>query len=189
MEQTGKVPHYTIEKQRGFKLISFKEFVRYKDLLYFLVKRDVTVLYKQTILGFLWAIINPVIQMVIFSFIFGKLVSVPSEGVAYPLFNYVGIIPWNYFSQSLAASSNSLIQSSSIFTKVYFPRIFIPLTPVLSKLVDFFISFVVLIVLMIFYNTYPNANIVFLPVLILLMILTASGIGCGFQLWQYNTEI
>jgi lipopolysaccharide transport system permease protein len=177
VDPTQKFPHYVIERQKGFKVFSIKEFVRYKDLLYFLVKRDVTVLYKQTVLGFLWAIINPVMQMVIFSFIFGRLVSVPSDGVAYPLFNYVGLIPWSYFSQSLAASTNSLIQNSTIFTKVYFPRIFIPITPVLSKLVDFSISFVVLIILMIFYNTYPNINVIFLPLFILLMILTASGIG------------
>ena len=177
MAQTEQTPHYVIEKQKGFRLISIKEFIRYKDLLYFLVKRDVTVLYKQTILGFLWAIINPVMQMVIFSFIFGNLVSVPSDGVPYPIFSYAALIPWTYFSQSMAGATNSLVTSSNIFTKVYFPRVFIPLTPVISKLVDFAISFVIIILMMFYYGIYPNWSIVFLPILILLMILSAAGIG------------
>lgn len=168
---------YVIEKKRGLKLLNIKELIRYKDLLYFLVKRDVIVLYKQTILGFLWAIINPVMQMIVFSFIFGNLAKIPSDGIPYPIFNYAAILPWTYFSQAMSGSTNSLIQNSSIFTKVYFPRVFIPLTPVLSKLVDFFISFIVIIVMMFYYGIYPNANMIFLPVLIILMILTATGIG------------
>lgn len=169
--------YHVIEKQKGLKLLSFRDFVRYKDLLYFLVKRDITVLYKQTILGFSWAIINPVVQMIIFSFIFGNLVNVSTNGIPYPIFNYAALIPWIYFSQSVSGSTNSLIASSSIFTKVYFPRIFIPITPVLSKLVDFAISFVVIILMMFYYGLYPGWNILFLPYLILLMILCASGIG------------
>ena len=177
MEGMKPIPHYVIEKQRGIKLLNIKELVRYKDLLYFLVKRDITVLYKQTVLGFLWAIINPVMQMLIFSFIFGSLVEMPSDGIPYPIFSYAAILPWTYFSQSLSGATNSLVQSAGIFTKVYFPRVFIPLTPVLSKLVDFAISFLVIIVMMIYFGITPNINLIFLPFLILLMILTASGIG------------
>ena len=177
MELNKDIPHYVIEKQRGVKLLNIKELVRYKDLLYFLVKRDVTVLYKQTVLGFLWAIINPVMQMLIFSFIFGSLVEMPSDGIPYPIFSYAALIPWTYFSQSMSGATNSLVQSAAIFTKVYFPRVFIPLTPVLSKLVDFAISFIVIIVMMFYFGITPNLNIIFLPFLILLMILTASGIG------------
>jgi lipopolysaccharide transport system permease protein len=129
------------------------------------------------VLGFLWAIINPVMQMVIFSFVFGSLVDMPSDGIPYPIFSYAAIIPWTYFSQSMSGATTSLVQSSSIFTKVYFPRVFIPLTPVLSKLVDFAISFLVIIVMMFYFGIMPNLNIIFLPFLILLMILTASGIG------------
>lgn len=177
LKHAENIPHYVIEKQRGIKLLNIRELVRYKDLLYFLVKRDITVLYKQTVLGFLWAIINPVMQMLIFSFIFGNLVEMPSDGIPYPIFSYAAILPWTYFSQSLSGATNSLIQSAGIFTKVYFPRVFIPLTPVLSKLVDFAISFLVIIVMMIYFGITPNINLIFLPFLILLMILTASGIG------------
>lgn len=176
-KEAKHIPHYVIEKQSGVKLLNVKELIRYKDLLYFMVKRDITVLYKQTVLGFLWAIINPVMQMIIFSFIFGTLVEMPSDGIPYPIFSYAALIPWTYFSQSLSGATNSLVQGAAIFTKVYFPRVFIPLTPVLSKLVDFAISFTVIIVLMIYYGIVPSINVVFLPLLILLMILTASGIG------------
>jgi len=139
--------------------------------------RDVTVLYKQTVLGVLWAIINPLFQMVIFSVIFGKLASISSDGIPYPVFSFAAILPFNYFSQSLSGASSSLIGSASVFTKVYFPRILIPLTPVLSKLADFTIAFFILLIMMFFYNIYPNINILFLPVLIFLMMLTSLGIG------------
>lgn len=166
-----------IESTGKKNLFDFGELKYYKDLLYFFVLRDITVLYKQTILGILWAIVNPVFQMVIFSVIFGKLAAISSDGIPYPVFSFTAILPFNYFSNSLSGASQSLIGSVSVFTKVYFPRILIPLTPVLSKLVDFFIAFVILIIMMIFYKIYPNANIVFLPLLMLLMMLTSLGIG------------
>ena len=134
-------------------------------------------MYKQTILGFLWAIINPIFQMVIFSIIFGKLAEISSDGIPYPVFSFAAILPFNYFSQSLSGASNSLIGSTSVFTKVYFPRILIPLTPVFSKLADFFIAFLVLIGMMIYFQIVPTFNLVFLPLLILLMILSSVGIG------------
>lgn len=171
------VQRFLIESGRGKKVIDFKELVYYKDLLYYFVLRDITVLYKQTILGILWAIINPLFQMVVFSVIFGKLASIPSDGIPYPIFSFAGILPFNYFSQSLSSASMSLVGSTGIFTKIYFPRILIPLTPVLSKLADFLIAFLILIGMMIFYDIMPNVNILFLPVLILLMILTSMGIG------------
>ncbi|MDZ4712988.1 MAG: ABC transporter permease [bacterium] len=166
-----------IESTRSKKFFNFKELIYYKDLLYFFVMRDVTVLYKQTVLGVLWAIINPLFQMVIFSVIFGKLASISSDGIPYPVFSFAAILPFNYFSQSLSGASSSLIGSASVFTKVYFPRILIPLTPVLSKLADFTIAFFILLIMMFFYNIYPNINILFLPVLIFLMMLTSLGIG------------
>jgi lipopolysaccharide transport system permease protein len=160
-----------------WKLLDLKELVFYKDLFYYFILRDVTVLYKQTILGLLWAIINPVFQMIVFSIIFGKLAQIASNGIPYPVFSFAAILPFNYFSQSLVGSSTSLISSTSLLTKVYFPRILIPLTPVFSKLVDFSIAFLILIGMMIYYQIVPTANIFYLPLLMLLMILTSVGIG------------
>ncbi|MCZ6693423.1 MAG: ABC transporter permease, partial [Bacteroidetes bacterium] len=137
----------------------------------------VKVLYKQTILGFLWAILNPLFNMVVFSIVFGKLAQIPSDGIPYPVFSLAALLPWTYFSQALSSSTNSLVTQSGMFTKVYFPRLIIPLTPVVAKLVDFLIAFVMLIVVMAYYNIIPGYEIVFLPLLIILMILTASGIG------------
>ena len=164
-------------KKNKWQLLDLKELVYYKDLFYFFVLRDITVLYKQTILGLLWAIINPVFQMIIFSVIFGKLAEISSDGIPYPVFSFAAILPFNYFSQSLSGASNSLVGSTSVFTKVYFPRILIPLTPVFSKLADFFIAFLVLIAMMIYYQIIPTINLIFLPMLILLMILSSVGIG------------
>ncbi len=158
-------------------MLDFEELIHYKDLLYFFVLRDFTVQFKQTILGFLWAIINPVFQMVIFSFIFGKLAEISSDGIPYPVFSFSAILPFNYFSQSLSGASGSLIGNASLLSKVYFPRILIPMTPVLSKLVDFTIAFVILIVMMIFYGISPTWNIVYLPLLMIMMIMTALGVG------------
>ncbi len=166
-----------IEPRHGWQLIDWKEMLQYKDLLYLLVWRDITVLYKQTILGFLWAIVRPVFGMVVFSVVFGRLAKVPSDGVPYPIFAYAGLLPWTYFSSALTGSAQSLITKASIFTKVYFPRLFIPMTPVFSKLMDFAIACIVLAGLMIYYGLIPTWNIIFLPLLVLLMILTASGIG------------
>lgn len=170
-------PKFVIESGRNSKFLDFKELKYYKDLLYFFVLRDITVLYKQTILGILWAVLNPLFQMVVFSVIFGKLANVPSDGIPYPIFSFSGILPFNYFSQSLSSASMSLVGSTGIFTKIYFPRMLIPLTPVLSKLADFMIAFLILIAMMIYYNIFPTWNLVFLPMLIFLMLLSSMGIG------------
>lgn len=172
-----ELPHVVIKPDKGWKLIDWKVLYRYRDLLYFMVLRDITVLYKQTILGFAWAILNPVFSMVVFSVVFGNLANIPSDGIPYPIFNFTALLPWTYFSSSLAGATNSLVGSSNIFTKVYFPRIIIPLTPVLSKLADFFIAFFILILMLIYYQITPNINLLFLPLLIILMILTSAGIG------------
>ncbi|MEO8665005.1 MAG: ABC transporter permease [Ignavibacteria bacterium] len=177
MNTVSSVPHFIIQPQKKWKLIDFKELYKHKDLLYFFVLRDVTVLYKQTVFGLIWAIMNPVFSMVVFSFIFGNLANIPSDGIPYPIFSFSAVLPWTYFSQAMNGATNSLLSSTSIFTKVYFPRIIIPLTPIVSKLADFFIAFVILIIMMLFYNIVPNINIIFLPFLILLMVLSAAGIG------------
>ena len=166
-----------IKPKSGWQLIDWKELIEYRDLFYFLIKRDVLALYKQTVMGFTWAIIRPVFSMIVFSVVFGGLAKMPSDGVPYPIFSYAALIPWTYFSAAMNGSTRSLISGKGIFTKVYFPRLIIPLTPVLSKLVDFIIAFIILFALMAWYGISPTINTLFLPILILIMILTASGIG------------
>lgn len=170
-------PTVVIEHRAGSKLIDWRECLEYRDLLYFLVLRDVTVLYKQTILGFGWAILNPFFSMLVFTVIFGRLLNMPSDGRPYAVFSFAALLPWTYFSQSLTGATGSLISDTGLFTKVYFPRVFIPLVPVFSKLVDFAIASVFLGVLMIWYRIMPSWNVLFLPLLIGLMMLTAAGAG------------
>ncbi len=176
---SSKEPVVIIEPGNGIGGTSFKEIWRFKDLLYFMVLRDVTVLYKQTVLGFAWAIINPLFQIVIFSLVFGTLAGVRPDinQMPYPVFSSLAVIPWTYFSNSLNLAGSSLISASAIFTKVYFPRIIIPLTPVFSKLVDFCISFVILVGIMFWYRYQPGSNIYFVLIPLLLVVVTAAGMG------------
>lgn len=166
-----------IQPRKGWQLINWKELTEYRDLFYFLILRDIKAHYKQTVLGFSWAIIRPVFSMIVFSVVFGGLAKVPSDNIPYPIFAYAALVPWTYFSAAMTTSTSSLIGSASIFTKVYFPRLIIPLTPVLSKLVDFVIAFVILFGLMAWYGIVPTINILWVPLLILLMMLTSAGIG------------
>lgn len=166
-----------IEPKKGWQIIDFRELWEYRDLFFFLVWRDIKVIYKQTVMGFSWAIVRPVFSMIVFSVVFGRLAKVPSDGLPYPIFSYVALLPWTYFATAMTSSTGSLIANAGMLTKVYFPRIIIPFTPVLAGLVDFVIAFSVLAVLMFWYGIAPTWNILFLPLLIVLMILTASGIG------------
>ena len=166
-----------IKPKKGWQIIDLNELIQYKDLLYFMVKKDITVIYKQSILGFLWAIIRPVFSMIIFSIVFGGLAKISSDGIPYPIFSYVALVPWTYFSTAMTKSTQSLISSAGIFTKVYFPRLIIPITPVLAGLVDFFIAFCVIGILMIYYNFMPNINIFWVPYLTLIMITFSVGVG------------
>ena len=170
-----------IKPKSGWQPIDWKELFEYRDLFYFLIKRNVLAIYKQTVMGFTWAIIKPVFSMIVFSVIFGGLAKIPSDGIPYPIFSYVAIIPWAYFSSAMNTATNSLVTGKGIFSKVYFPRLIIPLTPVLSKLVDFAISFFILFGLMGWYSISPTLNVVFIPILILMMMLTAAGIGMWFS--------
>lgn len=172
-----------IDSNSTKKLFNWKEIFRYKDLLYFMVLRDVTVLYKQSVLGFAWAIINPLFQIVIFSVIFGSLVGVKPDiaNMPYPVFSCLAVIPWTYFSNALSASGSSLITTSSIFTKVYFPRIIIPLTPIFSKLVDFLISFSILIGITIYYGYKPGLNVFYIFIPLIIVIITTAGLGFWFS--------
>jgi lipopolysaccharide transport system permease protein len=175
------VPVVRIEPSRGWVALRLAELWQYRELLYFLAWRDVKIRYKQTALGATWAIIQPLFNMVVFSFIFGKLAKIPSDGVPYPIFSYVAQLPWGFFSTALGLSSNSLVGSSNLIKKVYFPRLTIPIATVLSGLVDFGVAFLVLIGLMVYYHIVPTVNIIFLPFFLLLAIVTSLGVGLWFS--------
>jgi lipopolysaccharide transport system permease protein len=174
-------PIIHIRKKTGLQLIDLKELSQFRDFLMFLVIRDIKVKYKQTVLGGLWAIIRPFFMMIIFTLFFGKLAKIPSDGVPYSIFNYTAMVAWTYFSSVITSSSNSLIGSGNLISKVYFPRIFIPLTPILAGLLDFALASLVIIGMMFYYHIYPNIMSFMLPVLILLMILSAIGVGLIFS--------
>ncbi len=161
----------------GWSLFDFKELRQYRDLFYFLVWRDIKVLYAQTVLGFAWAILNPAVQIVVFSVIFGKVAKLDTGGVPYILFSTVAIIPWTYMSDAMSAASQSLVQGKQLLGKIYFPRVMFPLTPILAKLVDFSISLVILIMVMFYYQVTPTWNLLLIPVLVLAMMLVPTGIG------------
>jgi len=166
-----------ISAERGWTLFDFAELRAYRDLFYFLVWRDIKVLYAQTVLGFAWAILNPAVQIVVFSVIFGRVANVGTDGVPYVLFSTVAIIPWTYMSDSMTAASQSLVAGKQMLGKIYFPRILYPLTPILAKLVDFGISLVIVVIVMVYYQVVPTWNLLLLPLLILVMMLVPTGIG------------
>jgi lipopolysaccharide transport system permease protein len=174
---TEEIPVTFIKPSRGWVLLRVKDVWAYRELLYFLVWRDLKVRYKQTVLGVLWAVIQPFFLMVVFSLFFGKLARMPSEGIPYPIFAYAALLPWSYFAQSLTSCSNSLIGSSHLITKVYFPRLIIPISSVISGIVDFAISFSILLAMMFYYKIFPNLMILLLPFLILMAMATALGAG------------
>lgn len=157
--------------------IELRELWRYRELLYFLTWRDLKVHYKQTALGAAWAVIQPLFMMIVFSVFFGKLARVPSDGVPYPVFTFCALLPWQVFANALTASSNSLVSNQNLITKVYFPRLVVPISAVLGGLVDFAIAFVILIGMLVFYGIVPGWQIVALPAFILFAIMTALAVG------------
>lgn len=177
MEQGVEYPVTVIEGERSGKLIDFQELRAYRDLFYFLVWRDIKVLYAQTVLGFSWAILNPLVQIILFTVIFGNVAKVSTDGIPYILFSTVAIIPWTYMSEAMVHSSQSLVTGQNMLGKVYFPRIIFPLTPVLSKLVDFSISLVILVGVMIYYEVAPTWNLVWLPLFVVMMVAVPAAIG------------
>lgn len=166
-----------VEKKHGFRSLGLRELLQYRDLLLFLVLRDVRVIYKQTILGFGWAILRPVFSMIVFSVVFGKMAQIPSDGIPYPLFSYVALVPWTYFQTAITLSTSSLIQGAQLISKVYFPKVLVPLSAVLSGIVDFVIASSIIAVLMAWYGVRPTGNIVYLPLLVLIMVMTAASVG------------
>jgi lipopolysaccharide transport system permease protein len=166
-----------IKKSKGWQFVHLKEIKEYKDLIFLLARRDITARYSQSILGALWAFLQPFMQMVVFSLVLGKFGKLPSDGVPYPIFSFAALVPWNYFSNAISVANTSLVNNRSLLSKVYFPRLIIPLTPLLSGLVDFAIAFTTLIGMMLYYGYYPSLSMVIIPFLLLLMMFTAYGVG------------
>ena len=166
-----------IRPSRGWQQLKLKELWHYRELLYFLSWRDIKVRYKQTVLGAAWAVIQPFFTMVVFSLFFGKLAKVPFDGVPYPLFAFAALVPWTFFASGLTHSSNSLVDSATLLKKVYFPRLVIPISSVMSGVVDFVFAFIVLLAMMLVYGVLPTANVMWLPLLLVLAFGTALGVG------------
>ena len=167
----------TIKPRTGWQIINFRELKEYRDLFYFLVWRDIKVLYAQTILGFLWAILQPCVQILIYTIVFGKVAKINTEGIPYVLFSSVAVVPWTYISQAMTTSSQSLITGQHMLGKVYFPRLIFPLTPILAKLVDFGISMLIILGVILFYHIMPTWNLLLLPLFVLLMMSVAASVG------------
>ena len=175
--QVVELPKIIIRPSKGWVPLKLKELWEYRELLYFLIWRDIKVRYKQTVLGAAWAIIQPLFTMIVFSIFFGRLAKIPSDGLPYPIFAYCALLPWQLFAHALTESGNSLVASQNLITKVYFPRLVIPISAVLAGLVDFVIAFVVLLGMMFYYGIVPTAATLTLPLFILLAIATALAVG------------
>ena len=168
---------FRIEPAKGWTAVGLRELWQYRELLYFLIWRDVKVRYKQTALGAAWAIIQPLFMMLVFSLFFGRLARVPSDGIPYPVFSFCALLPWQLFAHALTESSNSLVGNQNLITKVYFPRLVIPMAAVLGGVIDFLIAFAILLLLMLYYGIVPGWAILTLPAFLLLGIATALGVG------------
>lgn len=196
-----------IRATRGWAALDLRRLWEYRELLAFLTWRDIKVRYKQTVLGASWAVLQPFCTMIVFSLFFGKLAKLGSDGVPYPIFSYTALVPWTFFSNGLSQSSNSLVGSANLIRKVYFPRLTIPISTVLSGLVDLALSFAVLVCMMIYYGVTPTANAIWLPAFTLLACATSLGVGLWLsamnvqfrdvryvvpflaQLWMFATPI
>ncbi len=172
-----RTPLFVVTPSRGWISLQLGSLWEYRELLYFLVWRDVKVRYKQTVLGVLWAVLQPFMTMVVFSIFFGRLGQMPSDGLPYPIFTYTALLPWQLFAGSLAASGNSLVVNQELVTKVYFPRLVIPLSAVFVGLVDFSVSFVILLGLMMYYAITPTVAVVCVPLFVLLALAAALAVG------------
>ncbi|MDY6876447.1 MAG: ABC transporter permease [Chloroflexota bacterium] len=204
---SADVPVIRIEPSKGWVSLKLGELWDYRELLYFLVWRDIKVRYKQTVLGAAWAIIQPFFTMVVFSIFFGNLAKVPSDDLPYPIFSYAALVPWTFFAHGLTQASNSLVGGSRLIKKVYFPRLAMPIATVLSGVVDFVLAFIVLVGMMLAYGIMPTINVLWLPLFLLLALVTSLGTGLWLsamnvqfrdvrytvpfitQFWQFATPI
>jgi homopolymeric O-antigen transport system permease protein len=203
----AELPVVRVEPDDGIFSLRLKELWEYRELLYFLMWRDIKVRYKQTSLGVAWAIIQPLFTMLIFSLFFGRLAKVPSDGIPYPLFAYCALVPWTFFAHGLTMGTNSVVESANLVRKVYFPRLAMPTATVLSGIVDFSIALLMLVAMMAWYGQIPTVNIIWLPALLLLAFVTALGVSLWLsalnvkyrdirhvipfltQIWMYATPI
>src|SRR5581483_5752454 len=176
-KEQESVPIVKIEPSRGWISLRLHELWEYRELLYFLVWRDIKVRYKQTVLGAAWALIQPLLTMLIFSLFFGRLAKVPSDGIPYPVFSMTALVPWTFFANGLSLAANSLITSSNLITKVYFPRLLIPLASVVSGIVDFALSFLLLMAMIFYYGIVPSSRMIWFPVFLFLSLVTCLGVG------------
>ncbi len=170
-----------IKPSRGWSALNLRDIWHYRELVYFLTWRDIKVRYKQTLLGAAWAVIRPLVTMIVFTLIFGHVAKLDSEGVPYELFTFTALLPWQLFSKALSDTSRSMVSNRSMITKIYFPRLVIPFSSIISGLVDFGIAFVILIGMMFYYGVKPTSAIWTLPLFLILALLTALGIGLWFS--------
>ncbi|HEX8149726.1 MAG TPA: ABC transporter permease [Pyrinomonadaceae bacterium] len=173
----ASLPVLKIRPPKGWASLGLKELWEYRELLYFLTWRDIKVRYKQTALGAAWAVIQPFFMMVVFSLFFGKLGGIPSDGIPYPIFAFCALLPWQLFSHALSESGNSLVANERLITKVYFPRLIVPISAVLGGLADFAIAFAILLAMMAYYGITPTVMVITLPLFLLLAVMTALGVG------------
>lgn len=196
-----------IKPKKGFIPINFNELWEFRELFFTFVERDLKIRYKQTVLGIMWAILQPLTTMILFSFFFGKIAKIPSDGIPYPIFSYAGLLLWTYFANSVSTSSNSVISSAGLISKVYFPRLIIPLSSTMIGLFDYCIAFFILLGLMFAYKIPLSFTVILLPFILLITWMFASGIGLWFsatnvlyrdvrivlsfimQLWIYATPV
>ena len=178
------MPRLIIEAGRAERQY-WRDLWRYRELFYFLAWRDLLVRYKQTVVGVAWSLLRPLVTMLVLTTVFGKLGKMPSEGVPYPLLVFCGMLPWQFFSNALAESGNSLVANSNLISKVYFPRLVVPASSVITSFVDFIISAVFLIALMFWYHFLPPSNVIFLPLFVLLAF-AASLMRIGSNLRPWN---
>jgi lipopolysaccharide transport system permease protein len=170
-------PLVRIEARRRWLALDLGELWAYRELLYFFVWRDIKVRYKQTVIGAAWAVLQPVLTMLVFSLFFGKLAKIPSQGLPYPIFYYSALLPWMYFATAMQGATAIVVDNQRVVTKIYFPRVVLPIASVLSGLVDFGISFGVFLIMMAYYRMMPTAAVIWLPAFLLLAVLTALGVG------------
>jgi lipopolysaccharide transport system permease protein len=173
----SSVPVIHIAPSKGWISLKLDELWEYRELLYFLVWRDVKVRYKQTVLGAAWAIIQPFFTMVVFSLFFGRLAKIPSDGIPYPIFSYTALVPWTFFANGMTQATTGLVNHANLIKKVYFPRLALPIARIFAGVVDFALAFIVLIVMMFLYGIVPSANILWLPFFLLLALMTSLGVG------------
>jgi lipopolysaccharide transport system permease protein len=205
----GKGMHFdsVIKPKRGVTPLDLRELWKFRELIYILAWRDIKIRYKQTILGAAWAVFQPLISMVIFTVFFGKLVKVPSDNLPYPIFVFAGLLPWTFFANSISSASNSLVGQSHLISKVYFPRLLIPLSSFGAFILDFIISFIIMLAMMVYYGIYPTVSILLFPILLAATVGTALGVGTLLsalcvayrdvkyavpfliQLWMYATPV